>query len=306
MTEVEIKESNVAPAAASPASPAPAAASAPEPSGVEAESFGRTLAAARQARGLSQGEVAAQLRLHLRQVRAIEAEDLSALPEGPFVRGFVRNYAKLVNVPPEPLLALLRERLQPTEPLRAEAGGAAVSPVQMAAREQVSRVAVVGGAIGTLVVFALLGWWTMHPGGSAPESVAQAPVATTARGERTAAAPVESADQPPAAGEVAAPAATSEQIRDTAVASAGGESLMSSTALHFNFRDRSWVQVTQADGTVLMSRNNSAGAQETLEGTPPYTLVIGNASKVDLEFRGKPIDLGAVTSRGDVARLRLE
>jgi len=55
-----------------------------------------------------------------------------------------------------------------------------------------------------------------------------------------------------------------------------------------------------------MSRNNAAGSEQTIEGVPPYTLVIGNASKVDLEFRGSPVDLLASTSRDDVARLRLE
>ena len=62
----------------------------------------------------------------------------------------------------------------------------------------------------------------------------------------------------------------------------------------------------ETDGTVLLKQNNPAGTEQTIDGVPPYTLVIGNASKVELEFRGRPVDLSAATSRGDVARLRLE
>jgi cytoskeleton protein RodZ len=66
------------------------------------------------------------------------------------------------------------------------------------------------------------------------------------------------------------------------------------------------VEVRQADGTLLMSKNNPPGTEQTIDGVPPYTIVIGNASKVELEFRGEPVDLAAAVSRDDIARLRLE
>ncbi len=302
MTELEMKDSRTAPAEPTAArqalSPASVAGSA-----VDVESFGRALAAARKARGLTQGDVAAQLRLQLRQVRAIEAEDLDALPEGPFVRGFVRNYAKLVDAPAEPLLALLAARLKPVEPLRADSeGSAAVSPVRLAAREHASRVTVVGGAVAMLVIFAVLGWLTMRPGEVPDNAATPAPVPA-------AVAPVPAADSavqtPLVVGTpVAAPTAESEAVAPPAPPAETPAA--ASTALRLSFRDRSWVEITQDDGTVLMSRINDAGVQETVDGKPPYQLVIGNASKVDLEFRGERIDLAAFASRGDVARLRLE
>jgi cytoskeleton protein RodZ len=59
---------------------------------------GAQLRAARVAGGLSTADVAAKLKLALRQVEAIEAEDWQALPEATFTRGFVRSYARLVGV----------------------------------------------------------------------------------------------------------------------------------------------------------------------------------------------------------------
>jgi len=59
---------------------------------------GAMLAAAREAAGLSIDAVAGQLKLAPRQVRAIEAGDFAALPGRTFVRGFARNYARLLGL----------------------------------------------------------------------------------------------------------------------------------------------------------------------------------------------------------------
>lgn len=264
-------------------------------------SFGRALAAAREARGLTQEDVAVQLRLQRRQVKAIEEEDLAALPVGPFVRGYVRNFARLVDLPAEPLLSLLNAKLRPTEPLRAQADGSqAVSPIQRVPGEPRSGPWVLGGAVAVLVVLAAFGWWAMRTQRQAPAAPAPAEPAVRASPETLPAASA----VPPAEAPAAA-AAPSTSPADRPVEAAPAEA-RSSTTLRLHFRERSWVEIRQADGAVLLSQNNPAGTVQTIDGVPPYALVIGNASKVDLEFGGKPVDLATSTSRGDVARLRLE
>jgi len=286
--------------AASSSVPAVAAhpSAAPRPASAERSeegSFGRALAAAREAHGLSQGDVAGQLRLHLRQVQAIEAEDLAALPEGPFVRGYVRNYARLVDLPAEPLLSLLSARLRPADPLHVESGSAAISPIQRAPRDPLSGRVVIGGVLVALVLLAVFGWWAIRADEKARTGALTPPV-PPARVEQAA-------PQPAATAEATAAPAPDPTVAP-AVAQAGPAA--SGAALRLNFRDRSWVEIRQADGAVLLSKNNPAGSTETVEGVPPYTLVIGNASKVDLEYRGQPVDLSASIGRGDTARLRLE
>ena len=56
--------------------------------------YGATLAAQRERAGLSITDIAATLRLHPNQVRAIEQEDLARLPALAYVRGFIRSYAR--------------------------------------------------------------------------------------------------------------------------------------------------------------------------------------------------------------------
>ena len=67
-------------------------------------SLGQQLQSAREKRGMSVADVSRQLRMSVRQVEALEAGDFDKLPAGTFLRGFIRNYAKLVLIEAEPLL----------------------------------------------------------------------------------------------------------------------------------------------------------------------------------------------------------
>jgi cytoskeleton protein RodZ len=65
---------------------------------------GNVLKAAREAQGLSIHEVCSQLRLGIKQIQAIEQDDFDKLPQPSIVRGFIRNYARLLNIDVNPIL----------------------------------------------------------------------------------------------------------------------------------------------------------------------------------------------------------
>jgi cytoskeleton protein RodZ len=65
---------------------------------------GNMLKAAREAQGLSIHEVCSQLRLGIKQIQAIEQDDFDKLPQPSIVRGFIRNYARLLNIDVNPIL----------------------------------------------------------------------------------------------------------------------------------------------------------------------------------------------------------
>ncbi|MEO8991860.1 MAG: RodZ domain-containing protein [Nitrosospira sp.] len=77
---------------------------------------GELLRTERLAHGLSIEDVARQLRLAVRQVTALEEEDYDKLASGTFARGFVRNYAKLLQMDAAPLLQQLDQSLPPVAP----------------------------------------------------------------------------------------------------------------------------------------------------------------------------------------------
>jgi cytoskeleton protein RodZ len=75
--------------------------------------------------------------------------------------------------------------------------------------------------------------------------------------------------------------------------------------IRMTFEGESWVEIKDGTGTTIFSRLNTAGTERVIKGTPPLTLVVGNAHGVKLTYRDKAIDLGPHT-RVDVARITLE
>lgn len=303
--------------------PAPASVDAPAaPEAPEAPlTFGRKLAAERMRQGLSLEDVASRLRLHPRQLQAIENEALPSLP-APFLRGFVRNYAKELRLDPEPLVAELSARLggRPDQVVRATgSSGAAprLEPTQLASRR-----VVVGGALAALVALAVLGWMATQgerrtaqstsagkPTEPAPAVSAVAPTKGETAATQTATSPAMPAGAQPGATTLSPPAA----VASAAVAAPTPATPMAASpspspafeGLRLSFREQSWVEVTQADGRIVHSQINAAGSEQRIEGKPPLRVVIGNASAVAVEFKSKAIDLKPVTSLDNVARITL-
>ena len=69
-----------------------------EPANLFPRRVGEKLADARRARALELTEVAAQTRIPLRHLEAIERADHASLPATPYSTGFVRSYARLVGL----------------------------------------------------------------------------------------------------------------------------------------------------------------------------------------------------------------
>jgi cytoskeleton protein RodZ len=281
-------------------------------------STGKALAEARERLGLSVAEVARQLRLSTRQIEALEADDHASLPGKTFLRGFLRNYAKLLQLDPEPLLALC----QP-EPPQAQSIAVPTSRIKFGGKRRLMpfgdqsgkpklKYAVVIGVV------ALISWGIVElfqgqpthqdvPAKSSEESTMQlslpqadAPVET---------APVMNQADPvtgPASEPVVAPATPvtpATQIIPAPPAPPAAE--VGGQRLQFVFDGDAWVEVKDKSGKVIFYQLNEKGSQQSVRGTPPFSLVIGNASHVRLTYNGKPVDL-APHIKVDVARLTIE
>lgn len=80
-----------------------AAESAQAPSPAKPQGFGAELRAAREAQGISLGDMAVRSRLSVAQVRALEEEDVAQLPEPVYVRAFIRGCAHSLGLDPQAL-----------------------------------------------------------------------------------------------------------------------------------------------------------------------------------------------------------
>ena len=72
-------------------------------------SIGKTLREARDKQGLSAEEVAAKLKLKPKTIAALEADDFDSLPALTYVKGHVRNYARIVDLDADTLIDLLTQ-----------------------------------------------------------------------------------------------------------------------------------------------------------------------------------------------------
>ncbi|MDR3220388.1 MAG: helix-turn-helix domain-containing protein, partial [Candidatus Accumulibacter sp.] len=81
----------------------------------DAVDVGKRLRLAREARGVAIGEAATALKLSPHQVKAMEANDWFQLPRS-VTRGFVRNYARYLELDAEPLMQALGRVPMPQGP----------------------------------------------------------------------------------------------------------------------------------------------------------------------------------------------
>lgn len=93
---------------------------------------GHLLKRAREAKNLSVAAIATQMNLDLRIVEALEAGDQSKLPAPIFVRGYLRGYARLVDVAESEVLSAYQAQ-SPQEPVP-RAVGMASAPLRPALR----------------------------------------------------------------------------------------------------------------------------------------------------------------------------
>jgi len=134
--------------------------------------FGAALRAAREAAGISVPTLAGRLRLHVRQIEALERSDLTALPTLIYVRGFVRSCARELRIDVAPLLEDLDRRAGVVQgaPLAPSGGGFHMARLGDGSRSIVAIalvVLVIAGIIGTL--------WPRRAGVPPKPVVAEAP-----------------------------------------------------------------------------------------------------------------------------------
>ncbi len=78
--------------------------------------LGEVFLTARNAKKLALKDASNHLRLSIKQIDALENNDFSSLPPAVITRGFIRNYARFLELDAEPLLASYRMRMPDASP----------------------------------------------------------------------------------------------------------------------------------------------------------------------------------------------
>jgi cytoskeletal protein RodZ len=119
------------------------------------------LVACRDKAGLNLEQAAEEMHLSQHIVRALEAEDFAHLPEPPYVRGYLRSYAKLGGIDPQ-ILIRLYDTLRGAKPEDTKAGGQR-HIVKMKVREKPPLSPLILKLAGSALIIMLVGLISLIP-----------------------------------------------------------------------------------------------------------------------------------------------
>lgn len=241
--------------------------------------MGERLRRAREAQGLKIEAVAAQLRIDVMRLQALERDDFSAFPAAVFVRGYVRGYARLLALPEAELIALYERQAAPS--------AVSLRPLPVTRYDKSERTILIttaGWAITLLVLLAGMGFWLTQytwQDEQPPEASSSTPAAQAAAVIETP-APDITPDVHPV--EATPPIDT----------------------LVLRFNADSWVEIYDKQGKTLLYELAPAGAVRSFEQPQlPFRVRLGNSSAVNIEYNGKVFDQSPYT-RGNVANFTFD
>ena len=293
------------------------------------DSVGAILRDLRGNMNLTVQEVASRLHLEPRVIELLEDDAYDQLPASIYVRGYIRNYSKLVGADADHLIRLYDQADVEEEP---EIIPEVRHPAQTSSSDK--PVKVMTYLISLLLVILLVAWWQSNflvkdlgvPAGKTP--------APAAAGKHGAEAPAFDYhfDVVPAStdpfyrakqeGESGAAAATGEEAPEVTPAEGAAETteaaappppreprtLTSATtgpdSIVMHLSADSWIEVTDANDQRVFFSLGRAGDTLILHGAAPFSVLLGFAEGVKMEFNGQPFDL-ASHSRSGVAHFTL-
>ena len=293
--------------------------------------LGDLLTRAREALALSQKEIASRLNLREEIIAALDANEFDKLPAPTYVMGYIRSYARAVNLNSDTLISIYEGVAEKPPEILPDVK----PPVQASSRDK--PVQAMSYLITFTLVILLIAWWQgqnivstdffssgartseggEYPGGfSYTYDIVTHPETFTAP----------ETDAPENNGlKNMGKTATPNIANSPGAESSGGlepfleysdllsiedspgliVSQTNSDILKMELNAESWIEIYDALGKKLYIDLAKPGEKISLTVTLPFTVKLGNARAVSVNFNGKPFDTSKHTKAG-VARFQLE
>jgi len=261
-------------------------------SNVAAPGIGRKLKTARLAKGLVIDDISRDTRIAHRFIEAIETEDYSSLPGLLFTRNFIRQYALVLGIAPEPLLAELPRADENTAPLPNPPAHPRTRSSYRRDR-QIRAIAITAAALSAAALIGLVVYLGSHyyairlvareshpvvvqAASPAPASV-PAPVPSTS-------APVVASAQPAVQSPEPAVAAQEPANHNESAVPGAGSVTVSLTA-----SARAWIRL-DVDGKTTFMGTLAPNETREVSANEQIRLQTGNAGALTVSLNGKTLD----------------
>ncbi len=287
----------------------------------------------RESLGLTQQQVSSRLKLRVSLIQQIEDNQFDSDQVATFMRGYVRSYAKYVNLDEKVVL----EALDHAGDVQHQEQEMMSFSRKTKTEKHNSRIMLLTWSIFAVIAgISSLWWWqnqqqdTLSQSFVAEETAEEVVVGDLSDDQLTTSLDLIEAETPV----VEAPQVVdSEVMADASVATETMEADVApevevpvepivaavetevaepevvipepvSNELVMQFSSDCWIQVKDATGRTLSTGIKKAGQSLNLSGETPYKVVIGAPEAVSMTFASEPVDLSGYTS-GKVARITL-
>jgi len=283
-------------------------------------SIGAVLVNARNAAALSQTDVAEQINLPRHIIRDLEADDFESLPESTYIRGYLRNYARVVGIDADSLInTYIEQHYQ--EPV--------VEENRRSKQSYDPAILWSTAAVFSILIGLVITWW-FDANQVAEQSVELVSTEVVAKGNTTADVLIKNAQNASASIELTNEVAVQAEERSltdteqsansvaeeitadqqnameeasrnpTLVTSVGGSQILTVT-----YVEKSWTEIRDADSNTLMQGLIEPGVVRNLSGKPPFEIFLGNAPGVVIEVNGLYFDHSQYSRSNRTARFQV-
>lgn len=270
---------------------------------------GRRLMEARCALNLSREDVARQLRLKKELIAAIEEDRMDELPAPIYVLGYLKNYARLLKLPSEPVIDAYQQ-------LRIEAPDVINEIVKPQKQSKSARFVKFGSILVTLVLLAgFISWLQTQDFNLGKPEEGDEPAILENRAPEVII--VEPTPEQPAIDEVSTettPVTAVPQVEKPAepviatppeVTQGADDVSAEGDKIRLSLKEDCWVDIRDADDRTIIYDLLREGRTHVFTGKAPFSVFLGNARAVELFVNDKAYDVSPHI-RGKLARFKIE
>ena len=287
-----------------------------------AVSIGALLVDARKHIALSQADVGEQLNLPIRTIQALEENNFEILPESTYVRGYLRNYARAVEINAEGLITAYNEQHHVESKMNARTSSKPSYDLTILWST---------AAVLTILVGLLVNWWVdvrqatdveieltnnnFVAAATNSKNIAQHTTISTNSVDKTVGlrsnenASLISTSEEAQANNLSSGEMIDADVEQAMVEESLNPNLVSmipgASVLTVTYVEKSWTEIRDADQNSLMQGLIEPGVVRNLSGKEPFYIFLGNSPGVVIEVNGQYFDHSQYSRSNRTARFEV-
>ncbi|WP_418609753.1 RodZ domain-containing protein [Pseudoalteromonas sp. US3C1013] len=261
-------------------------------------SVGQILKTHRENANISLAKIASLLKLTESQVEHIENDEYHLLGAKTFVKGYIKNYCRTLNIDSTAILTMLPAYSTSDKPVDMQSFSRRTEKEAHDSRLMTVSYLILAIVIGSSAVW----WWQNAMPIDEQTNTINANNSLISEQQESTKLLAEAADEAQSNEIEPAPQANSAVINEQQTIQAAplndaqSQSELTNSDLStiiMMFNDESWVEIHDANDEKIAFGVKKAGYEMTLTGVAPFSVVLGKHDVVRITLNGEPVDISA-------------